>query len=120
MTKAQNRAAACEAMDIAITSGQLKELRRQLRNLTRQRLRQQRAELQTWTPLQHIQLKAVVMLILSEDTKWPIFYVKRWQWGMSTTPLRCPVKRRPRYCNNDKSGTPHMDGFGKLYRIWTI
>ena len=91
-TATPDRAAACEAMDIASTSGNLKELRRQLRNLNRQRLRQQRAELLTWTPLQHIQLKAVVMLILCGDTKWPIFYVKRWQWRHINRTMAMPCE----------------------------
>ena len=79
-------------MDFASTSGQLKQLRRQLRNLNRQRLRQQRSELSTWTPLQHIQLKAVVMLILCGDAKWPIFYVKRWQWRHINRTLAMPCE----------------------------
>ena len=52
----------------------------ELRNLTRQRRRQQREEMQTRTPQQHVQMKAVVMLMLAGDTKWPIFLAKRWQW----------------------------------------
>ena len=79
-------------MDMARTCGQLKELRRQLRNLNRQRLRQQRSELTTWTPLQHMQLKAVVMLILCGDTRWPIFYVKRWQWRHINRTLAMPCE----------------------------
>ena len=80
VTWTQSSSQPAARMEVATALTHVKPLRRQLRNLTRQRRRHQAAVAQVWTPIEHVQMKAVVMFLLTGEPRWPIFFVKRWQW----------------------------------------